>query len=155
MEPRGPSEGASPRAVRSEEARGPPQDLRGRRLQDLDARRAGDQAKEGEAGGRARDRGRRGRPAGTRGEEAADTEGGRKSCGRRTAREVRTAPRARRRTSRLWSLAVQGVRGCRRQLPRLRRATPEGRGARSSGERPRGGLQPPLEKPPDGLRVRP
>src|SRR2546426_2095839 len=154
MEPRGPRERAPPRAVRSEEARGLPQDLRGRRLQDLDARRAGDQAKEGEAGGRARDRGRRGRRASTRGEEVADTEGGRKSCRRRTASEVRTAPRARRRASRVRSLAVQGLRRCRRQLPRLRRATPEGRGARSSEERPRGGLQPPLERPPDGLRVR-
>src|SRR5438093_9642482 len=144
MEPGGARERAQPRAVRSEEARGLPQDIRGRRLQDLDARRTGDQAKEGEARSRARNRGRRGRRGGTGGEEAAHAEGGRKSCRRRTAGEVRAAPCARRRASRVRSLAVQGLRRCRRQLPRLRRATPEGRGARGSEERPRGGLQPPL-----------
>src|SRR2546426_687618 len=49
MESRRSGEGAAPRALRSEEARGLPQDLRGRRLQDLDPRGAGDQAAEGEA----------------------------------------------------------------------------------------------------------
>src|SRR5207249_6001604 len=132
MESRRPGEGVAPRAVRGEEARSLPQDLRGRRIQDLDPRSAGDQAEEDETAGDARSGRRSRRGAGRGDEEAGTAEVRREAAGRRSPGEVRTASRPRRGTACVWSVAVQGLRGRRRHVPRMRRAAPEGGGARGA-----------------------
>src|SRR2546426_1883967 len=119
MESRRPGEGAAPGAVGSEEPGGLPKDFGGGRLQDLAPGGAEKQTEEDEAPSNARSGSRNRGGAGRDNEEAGTAEVHRKDRGRRPAGEVRTASRPRRGAACMRNVAVQGLRGRRRHVPRM------------------------------------